>query len=173
MEAERKYRKLEEKYWAGETNLIEESALLKAINDQPDLFSGELKSVFKTRVSTNNLKLDDDFEREFWEKVEGKSDSKNFIFSDFTKYAAVGILLIGLGYAMTKIFQTEPSVTQPNVAEVNTMEDTYDSPELAFEEAKKALMMASGKLNEGQEKIKEIKRFHHAKKTVMGAADKE
>jgi len=173
METEKKYKELEKKYWAGETNLIEESALVKAVNDHPGLFSSELKSVFKARVATNNLELDDDFESEFWQKVDGKSGSKNFIFSDFTKYAAVGILLIGLGYALTKIFQPEPSVTQADVAEVNSMEDTYDSPEMAFEEAKKALMMASGKLNEGQEKIKEIKRFHHAKVTVMGAADKE
>lgn len=173
MEADKNYRALEEKYWAGETNLIEDSAIAKAIEEYPELFSQELRSVFAAKTATSQLKLDDDFEDEFWEKLDGKSGAKRFSFYDFTRYAAVGILLLGLGYVFTKIIQSDAPENEAKVAEVEMVEDTYDSPEMAFEEAKKALMMASGKLNKGQEKIEEIKRFHHAKITVMGADEKK
>ncbi len=47
--------------------------------------------------------------------------------------------------------------------------DTYSSPEEAFEEAKRALMMASEKLKTGEENLNEIKRFHHATVAVSGS----
>lgn len=173
METDRKYRELEEKYWAGETNLIEDSAIARGIKENPEHFSQELKSVFNAKAAVAGMKLDDDFEREFWENIDGKTENKGFSVYHFMRYAAAGILIFGLAYVFTLLIQTDQSASPDEVAEIEIVEDTYESPEQAFEEAKKALMMASGKLNKGQEKIKEIKRFHDAKLTVMGAAENE
>jgi hypothetical protein len=173
METDRKYRELEEKYWAGETNLIEDSAIAEGIKENPEFFSQELKSVFKAKSALTQAKLDDDFEREFWEKIDKEPNNKGFSIYHFIRYAAAGIMILGLAYVLTLLIQTDQSTSSTEVAEIEIVEDTYDSPEEAFKEAKKALMMASGKLNKGQEKIKEFKRFHDAKLTVMGAAEND
>jgi len=173
METEGYYKDLEEKYWSGETNLIEDSAIDQAVKDRPELFSDQLIAVFKARAASSELKLGDDFDNEFWNRVDQSPRSSGFSVFHFMRYAAAGILLVGMAYVFTKVIQNPEPDQNTDVAKVQTVEDTYDSPEVAFEEAKKALMMASGKLNKGQEKIEEIKRFHHAKVTVMGAAEKE
>lgn len=173
METDRKYRELEEKYWAGETNLIEDSAIAQGIKDNPELFSQELRSVFRAKSTMTGMKLDDDFEREFWKNIDEKAENKGFSIYHFIRYAAAGIIILVLAYVFTLLIQTDQPASPGEVAEVQIVQDTYDSPEEAFEEAKKALMMASGKLNKGQEKIKEIKRFHDAKLTVMGAAEND
>ena len=173
MEKDKKYRDLELKYWEGETNLIEESALETAIQEYPELFSEDLKSVFQARKAMNSLKLDDEFDSEFWKKAEGESNSGVFAFSDFMRYAAVGIIIIGLGYSLSLLMHNDQTTIQTEVAEISSTNDTYESPEVAFEKAKQALLMASGNLNKGQEKMEEIKRFHHAKATIMGGTEKE
>jgi len=173
METDRYYKDLELKYWAGETNLIEESALEKAVKEYPEMFSEELRSVFLAKKTVDNYKLDEDFDDAFWKKVEGESSSRVFAFSDFIKYAAVGIVLFGLAYTFILLMPTDQTTAKTEVAEISSANDTYDSPEIAFEKAKEALIMASGNLNKGQEKIKEIKRFHDAKTTIMGASEKE
>jgi len=173
METDRYYKGLESKYWAGETNLIEESALEKAVREYPEMFSDELRSVFLAKNTIDNYKLSEDFDDAFWKKVESDSRSGVFVFSDFIKYAAVGIVIFGLAYTCTLLMSTDQTTTKTEISEISITNDTYDSPEIAFEKAKQALIMASGNLNKGQEKIKEIKRFHDAKTTIMGASEKE
>lgn len=173
METDREYKNLEEKYWAGETNLIEDSAIEQAIKESPEVFSPELVSVFKAKAVVTDMSLGNEFENEFWDKVDNQGKSQGFTFHHFMRYAAVGIVILGLAYIFTLLIQTDESTSPSQVAEIEIVEDTYESPEEAFEEAKKALMMASGKLNKGQEKIKEIKRFHEAKLTVMGAEEND
>lgn len=173
MEVEKQYQLLEAKYWAGESNLLEEAALFKAVEEQPQYFSEEIKSIQRNRQMLNSSHLPEDFEMDFWTEVEKVESKNNFNLSDFLRYAAVGIILLGIGYLFTQLLPDRSESQNVAIVEETITEDTYESPEEAFEEAKKALLMASGKLNQGEEKITEIKRFHQAKITVMKSAERE
>lgn len=174
MENENRIKELEKKYWAGETNLIEETALQNAFKENSNAVSEELASLFRARETYSDNSLDENFESEFWELVDDSESrtSNRFSFFEFVKYAAVGIIIIGLGFALTKMINTNGGSGGQTIEVAESEMDTYESPELAFEEAKKALLMASGKLNGEEEKINELKRFHSATTAVKGSNKK-
>lgn len=163
MHMDSKIQILEEQYWAGETSPEEEAILKRAASlDNPGM-SDALKSLFETTnlMATNSLKSD--FEDNFWKKVESETEYKgkvvSFNASSFLKYAAVGIVAVAFSFAIGNLifkFNAQPESTTPAYA---TLADTYDSPEQAYLEMKRALMFASDKLNKGQGPVNELKKF--------------
>ena len=159
---------LERKYWEGNTSLEEENELKNAVDSGIDDVSPSLISVFKSTAELHNVSLDDDFDTAFWRKAEGDNNqARVFTLSLFMRYAAVGIILLGIsGVIWTLILKDD---SEQNVAQTEFINvDTYDDPEIAFEETKKALMYASQKLNEGKKPLGEIKRFYNAKMSITG-----
>lgn len=161
---------LEKKYWQGKTSLEEENELKNAVQSGVDEVSRSLISVFNSTSQSHSVSLDDDFDTAFWQKAKGHSvDSQTRVFtlSVFMRYAAVGIILLGIsGVLWTLVLKDD---YQEEVAQTKFINvDTYDDPERAFEETKKALMYASQKLNEGKKPLVEIKRFYNAKMSITG-----
>lgn len=168
MDNHKYYKSLELKYWAGETDLIEEQALMNYAETNPDYFSEEFLLLLKSRKGLVSKSLSQDFESDFWKKVESGENKRNtgFNFNQFLKYAATGLIIVVFSALVFNILQTQNQST--SVSQPTAQLDTYESPEEAFEEAKRALMMASEKLKTGEEKLTEIKRFHHATVAVSG-----
>jgi len=159
---------LEKRYWAGETSLDEERELKEAVKNDSDGVSEELMSLFQ-EINRNTAKeLNADFDSDFWNNVDSReSGARIFTLSLFLRYAAVGVILLGLTFAVWSIILNDNSPEgTPEVAIAQA--DTFDDPEVAFEETKKALMFASQKLNKGKEPIREIKRFYNVKMSIAG-----
>lgn len=163
-------RYLEKKYWGGKTSLEEENELKSAVRSGSSEVSGSLISVFNSSSQLHAVGLDDDFDSAFWQKAKVQNSDKQarvFTLSMFMRYAAVGIILLGISGVIWTLALKDNH--QEEVAQTEFIKvDTYDDPEIAFEETKKALMYASQKLNEGQKPLGEIKRFYNAKMSIAG-----
>lgn len=161
---------LEKRYWAGESSLDEEQELKEAIRDGVHGASEQLVSLFQEIKQNKDQSLDANFDSEFWQKATNEKDNggaRIFTLSLFMRYAAVGVILFGITFALWSIIMKDENV--PAIAQTKiTANDTFDDPQVAFEETKKALMFASEKLNKGKEPIKEIKRFYNAKMSIAG-----
>ncbi len=163
----RELQRLEMKYWAGETTLPEEEVLQREARAGSHALSADYKRLVGHADESRQIELDPGFEDAFWARVDSSEPSIKRIFTTahFIRYAAVGIILVGLGLGMWDIFSGD-QLQEGQL--ITAVDDTYDSPEQAFEEAKKALMFASQKLNKGVEPVEEIKRFHTTKMSITG-----
>lgn len=163
---------LEKKYWEGQTSLEEENELKKAVQSGNSEVSASLISIFNSASQSLDVSLGDDFDTAFWQKIKGKNSNNQarvFTLSLFMRYAAVGIILLGIsGVIWTLVLKDDPHEEVARTEFVKV--DTYDDPEIAFEETKKALMYASQKLNEGKKPLGEIKRFYNAKMSIAGTS---
>lgn len=161
---------LERRYWAGESSLDEERELRAGVKNEAAGISEHLVSLFQEIETTRNQVLDSDFDADFWQKANNKTDGSGtriFTLSLFMRYAAIGIILCGVTFALWNIISQNDygqSIPPTEIA----AGDTYDDPEVAFEETKRALLFASQKLNKGKEPIKEIKRFYSTKLSIAG-----
>lgn len=150
---------LERKYWRGETTTVEEERLRAAARTgRPELTVG-LRHLLSEVNARRNAKLDENFEAEFWGATKSKRSGRERKTAWIRWAAAVTVMLVLA--LVIKLSLDEPRVS---VAEVET--DTYDNPQAAFREAKRALMFTSNKLNDGAEPMMEIKKFDQVKKTV-------
>lgn len=161
---------LEKRYWEGKTSLEEENELKKAVQSGGIEVSAPLSAVFRATFQSHNITLDDDFDAAFWQKATNQDNNQRgrlFTLSSFMRYAAVGIIVLGIGGAIWTLILRENHPAEIAQSETLTV-DTYDDPEIAFEETKRALMYASQKLNQGKEPLGEIKRFYNAKISIAG-----
>lgn len=168
-------KKLEEKYWQGETSLEEESRLKGAVKKNPEFFSPYLVDLFSSLESDSSefsQTLDESFDEKFWSSVESKDSNVirlNFKKYDFIRVAAAAVVVIAMGLGLW--YGLEEGSTTADIPQSALLDDTYESPEVAFEEAKKALSFASEKLNKGAAPIGKIKKFHQATMSVTGVTN--
>ncbi|MGB6037090.1 MAG: hypothetical protein WBG42_12530 [Cryomorphaceae bacterium] len=167
-----KLKQLEEKYWQGETTLEEERELKSAARNNPEALSHEfiqLVASLNDEIENENIKLDDSFETEFWEAVAEKEDPKiirgRFTPLEFVRYAAAAVVIVCFSFAIW--YAVEETSPEGAVASVSQQEQ-FESPEEAFEEAKKALTFASSKLNRVKKPLEKIEKFHQATMSVAG-----
>lgn len=165
------WNKLEAKYWQGNTTLEEEAALRKAALAGEPALSAVLVSAIKSIDTAGNAKLDQGFEADFWAQAEAadsgpQSDDLVFKLASFMRYAAAAAIVVALGLTVFHLLKSNEEMPAP----VATMEavDTYSDPEEAFQAAAEALGIASAKLNEAQQPVKEIRRFHQSKAAITG-----
>ena len=141
-----------EQYFIGETSLEDEKTLrefFKGEDIPPHLAS--LKSQFEF---FSNEKENDFLDKSFDDKIlslideeKGKSvknTRKQYLY--VISGIAASILII------VSIFTKFDKMT-------NKFEDTFDNPEMAYEETKKALYFVSEKLNLGLDPVKNVKKF--------------
>ncbi len=160
---------LEEKYWKGETSLAEEQELKRYVRDNGEDVSKSLADVFSAASKSDEPTLGRDFDDAFWDAVSGNSGgrSRNFQSFHFMRYAATGIIILGLSIGFYAVIDWEEKPSETVV--LSTADDTFADPEKAFEETKRALFFASQKLNQGVQPVSEIKRFHHSQMSITGA----
>lgn len=81
------------------------------------------------------------------------------------KYAAVLLMAIGIGYAL-KQQQLHRQIAQP--AAVALGEDSFEDPEKAYAETKKALQLLARNLSKGTNKMQKLSYFNDATEIVQG-----
>jgi hypothetical protein len=139
--------KLLEKYWEAETDLQEEvelKALLKESKDPSHESEKGLMDYFEQQTAPN---LDDSFDAELLaaiEEPETKVISFNAYFKQYASIAAA-VLVMAISSVM---FINNQSQYQA--------EDTFETPEEAYAELKKQLLIVSNYMNKGNNTVSEL-----------------
>ncbi|MDZ7608661.1 MAG: hypothetical protein U5K79_24445 [Cyclobacteriaceae bacterium] len=153
---------LVDKYFRGSTTLDEEEALKKHFSsmanaDDPD----SVYFRFLDHSSSKNAP-GADFDEKIMSLISEKEpvpQKKNVILR-YWYLAASFALLLGLGYSFRDVII--PAKQPITIAEA----DTWEDPQKAFEETKKALMMLSSNLNKSEEYAAEFSKFEQSQKNV-------
>lgn len=134
--------KLNNKYWLAETSLAEEQQLKKEANN---LAGEEERNYFSTLHQFSELKLDDAFQQKILAAIEEESivAEKKITWSNYRSIAASLFLLLTAGSIYWSIQQEQRVIAS----------------ELAFEEAKSALLLMSSQLNKGTSSTYTIRKF--------------
>jgi hypothetical protein len=151
-----------DKYYKGSTTLEEEEALKKHFSSMTD--SNDPDSVYFRFLHEASIKNPpgDDFDEKIMGLIseqESVPQKKNVILK-YWYLAASFVLMIGLGYAYRDVLV--PSKPQIQIVET----DTWEDPQKAFEETKKALLMLSSNLNKGETYVAEFSKFEQSQKIL-------
>lgn len=152
-----KIKALLEKYYSGESSLEEEKLLRNyfAGSQVEDEFLDH-KELFV--FSGNEIKASDDIpdvSDEIWSNIEKNENIKQLKKRKLYHYtlsvaASIAILVVSFFFINDEINNGSPA----------QFEDTYDNPELAYLQAKEALLFVSSKLNSGTDHLKPIEKLN-------------
>lgn len=139
--------KLLEKYWNAETDLQEEQelkALLKESKDPSRENEAALMAHYEQQAAQV---LDDAFDSEILAAIE-KPETKVISFSSYVnRYASIAAAVLVMAISSIMFVQNQESYTS---------EDTFESPEEAYAELKKQLLMVSNYMNKGNRTVNEL-----------------
>ncbi len=153
---------LRKKYWEGKTKLDEERELkihtsASMVTEDPD----QAYFNYLTKKSAQNP-LGEEFDDEILDLIDTENNELKPKKSILTYwYIAASLVLV---ISASIIFKNEFTKSKKpiQVAQV----DTYDDPEKAFEETKRALLLISSKLNRTTEYASEFSKFEESQKTL-------
>ena len=151
-----------ENYWAGETNLQEEEAL-KAFFASEGLSHKDAAYFNYLQRKSMDDPLDKSFDEAILNKINQNSSASRLKVNSFSYWlvAASLALILSIGVILkNEIFKTE---TPPPII---VQADTFDDPEKAFEETKKALLFLSSKLNESSEYTNQLSKFDESQEIL-------
>jgi hypothetical protein len=150
------------KYWNCETSLEEEKQLREYFggDDIPEQLK-ETANMFRYFEEAKKKSLSDlAFDDQVMRKVNPRQGQIRRLMYNSMRIAA-GLLVV---VAATWFIRTEVRQTIPQ-----EMVDTYDDPELAFEETKKALLMISKSFGTAEQQTRKINMFNEAQEEIQRA----
>lgn len=145
------------KYWEGETSLTEEKQLQQffSFGDVPAHLM-VYRDLFVAQEITLNPDLGLDFDREVLDKLNTNENPTRW---NFIRIAAIGLILIVTAIGFFKLNNT---TNTQSIAQ----EDTFDNPEEALAETKKAFAMISVAFNKGQQPTMNMAQLDRTNKKV-------
>lgn len=156
-----------EKYYKGETNLEEEGILIEYFagkNIDSEFISDKEFFTFLIKERENQSSIED-LSEPIWKNIEEYENLnrhkslKNKILYRITLAIAASLII---AMVSVSIFKYE-LFTRKNQIQFT---DTYNNPELAYIEAKKALLFVSEKLNKGTNHIENLNSFEKGTKDL-------
>lgn len=150
------------KYWNCETSLEEEQMLREYFNgkDIPEQFK-EASPLFQYFQEQKKKSVGDqafDESISLTPKVDGKVRSVNWVYNSLRIAAGVVVLMTAIWFVRSEIRRSTPQ----------EIVDTYDDPQLAFEETKRALLMISKSFGTAEQQAKKINLFNEAQDQIEG-----
>ncbi|MDK2979026.1 MAG: hypothetical protein PWP52_1740 [Bacteroidales bacterium] len=153
-----------EKYYNGETSLEEEKRLQNyfTANEVDEEFA-EDKAIFifttEEAKETNQLP---DLGNEIWNNIEknehiNRLKNRKLVHYSLSIAASIAILVVSFFFVQNQI----------NKQRTITFNDTYENPELAYLQAKEALLYVSSKLNSGTEYLEPIQKINKGKEELI------
>lgn len=158
-----------EKYWQGGTSLKEEEKLKDFFSNSTNELPPHLAKVaplFRYFANEKTRKLNDSkFDERLFEKLNKTKKPKHIKLPEATpnwylKIAAALVILVGLGYVI------QQRITPAKPTHLAWTQDTYQNPELAYAETKKALMMLSINFNQGKKEASKLALFNQAEQKI-------
>jgi hypothetical protein len=159
----RKAEALLKKYWEGETDQHEEMELKEFFSSEKGHAHTDAEYFRHLDGKSNEDPLDAKFDEELLGLIGHAPTAEKSITGFSMKYwyvAASLALLLSLGIVFHKeIFKADapPSMVQA---------DTFEDPEKAFEETKKALLLLSSRLNKSNEYAAQFSKFEKSREVV-------
>lgn len=152
------------KYWAGETNREEEKELKAHFARAADREGPEQAYFQYLDKKHNEVPLGSDFDAMVLGQIEGESKpapGRSKVLRYWYLAASLALLLsVGI------LFRNEINKENPAPQNASVEVDTYEDPELAFEETKQALLLISAKLNGSSEYASEFAKFEKGQNTL-------
>ena len=145
------YKQLEllaERFWQGETSEQEETQLREAVlyGEIPPSLE-ELREYFQFAEEMKGEQvLGDIFDKQIMKEVERREERSAGSSYIFFKIAAGIAIILGMFFLVDRLNNPGGTI-DPEEALVIT--DTYDDPEIAYQEVKKALLLVGKNMNEG------------------------
>jgi len=167
-----------EKYWECETTLEEEKELKTFFkgSDVPEHLKSYVPMFQYYTEEKRSGQLNDVFDKDLVAKIKGlnqgngQSQSRVVkLFYDMGKVAAVILVVITAGYFVKQEYMEKKDSGKPYLS------DTFEDPQKAFEETKKALKMISTNFNKGRKEVRKLGTFHDAQQKArdIDKAEKE
>jgi hypothetical protein len=148
------------KYWNCETSLEEEKQLREYFGGDniPEQLR-ETASMFRyfedaKKKSLNDVAFDD---RVMLRVNPRRGHIRRLVYNSMRIAAGLLVVIAATWFIRTEVRQTIPQ----------EMVDTYDDPELAFEETKKALLMISKSFGTAEQQARKINMFNEAQEEIQ------
>jgi hypothetical protein len=155
------------KYWNCETSLDEEQLLREYFNGRnvPEQFN-DASLLFQyfhnqKKKSVGDLAVDENLLAK--PKQESKIRSSGWVYNTLRIAAGVLVLMTAIWFVRSEIRKSTPQ----------EIVDTYDDPQLAFEETKRALLMISKGFGTAEQQAKKINLFNEAQDQIEGKVAQE
>lgn len=152
------------KYWKGTSEVEEEQKLKKHVHKNEKL--GIEDEYFNYLNQKKNAKLiDPDFDKNILQLINEKHDVKRALYHKINWQVAAAILLL---FSAGVIFINRQVSFRDSISSTNSSVeiDTYEDPQLAFEETKKALLLISSNLNKGNEYTAKLSKFSETQQNL-------
>lgn len=151
---------LVEKYWATETSIKEEQELRDLIQNSQEEDDEELKALFTHFEEEAKPTLGERFDEEILALISEKKETKVVSFNEyFRRYASIAAAIMVM--AVSGFLFTQ----QQNQYE---SEDTFETPEEAYAEFKRQMLMVSNYMNKGNTAIEGFSTLGIADKSLEG-----
>jgi hypothetical protein len=155
----KKIEELLQKYWDCETSLEEEQQLREYFHQQnvPEQWK-ETAALFHYFEQQKSKAVNEQFEKTVLgqiKKPQGKVT--NLVQTSLRIAAGVAVLVAAIFFVRQELKKDEPVA----------MEDTFDDPQKALEETKKALLMISKGFGRGEQQAKKINMLNEAKDKIQ------
>ena len=143
-------------YWEGKTSPEEENTLKEHLgkDDNSDVeatYFNYLKSKKQEKITSP------DFDKKILDFIDKEQfKHKKLHITKFWQYAAAVIVLVSLSILF---INRSGNFNKVNPSKNLTFVDTYEDPQKAFEETKRALLLISTNLNKGQEYTEHLVKF--------------
>jgi hypothetical protein len=149
-----------QKYWNCETSLEEEKELREYFGRQdiPDHLK-ETAMMFRYFEEAKKKSLNDvAFDAHVMRRITPRETQiRRLIFNAMRIAAGLLVVIAATWFIRTEVRQTIPQ----------EVVDTYDDPELAFEETKKALLMISKSFGTAEQQARKINMFNEAQEEIQ------
>lgn len=158
----KKAKALRKKYWEGNTSQREEEALKKLADKRPSQLDTDEEYFSFLNKKAAEYPLNNEFDNEILRLIvakKEKSKPKNIAIKYW--YIAASLTLI---ISVSIIFKS--GIFNENNAVQVVQVDTFEDPEKAFEETKKALLFLSEKLNQSSEYATQFSKFEQSQETL-------
>jgi len=160
-------RSLLEKYYDGNTSKEEEKVLIQYFSTQeidPEFLVDKEYFEFLGK-EIDQVSGIDDFSDQIWENIEKHEDKfkhKIFTYSSLNKIILAVAASIIIAVVSITIIKYDDLTREKQIQ----FADTYDNPEMAYIEAKKALLLISKTFNKGTNHINNLESFEKGTKNL-------
>jgi hypothetical protein len=149
------------KYWNCETSLEEEQQLREYFKggDIPEQWK-ETAALFRYFEENKKKTLNDvTFDVAVMQNVEPQKKGKlvKLFYNSMRIAAGLAVLVMAVWFVRKEVRETTPQ----------EVVDTYDDPQLAFEETKKALLMISKSFGTAESQAKKLNMFNEAQEEIQ------
>jgi hypothetical protein len=153
-----------EKYWACETSLEEEATIKDYFKQEqiPEHLLAHAPLFKYLDEEGSEDVLDAQFDQGVLEAIgEDKQGKQVYVktwYKSYMKVAAVLLVMVSASFLLTKYLNKQN--------ETAVLADTFDNPEDAFEETKRALLLISKNIGKGRTQTQKIVNFHQAEEKI-------